>query len=52
MDMNRQTNTYFGNDAGFLAAIRGATHTALFALCKLNEIQFSAPWNPQAGGCR
>jgi hypothetical protein len=21
------------------------------ALCKLNEIQFSAPWKPRAGGC-
>ena len=20
-------------------------------LCKLNEIQFSAPWNPRTGGC-
>ena len=20
-------------------------------LCKLHEIQFSAPWNPRAGGC-
>ena len=20
-------------------------------LCKLNEIQFSAPWNPRARGC-
>ena len=20
-------------------------------LCKLNEMQFSAPWNPRTGGC-
>ena len=25
--------------------------TVRVALCKLHEIQFSAPWNPQAGGC-
>ena len=22
-----------------------------FAFCKLNQIQFSAPWNPRTGGC-
>ena len=21
------------------------------AMCKMNEIQFSAPWNVRAGGC-
>ena len=21
------------------------------AMCKMNEIQFSAPWNARAGGC-
>lgn len=21
------------------------------ALCKLNQIQFDAPWNPRTGGC-
>jgi hypothetical protein len=40
-----------GGDAGFLNAVRGAAHTALFALCKLNEIQFKAPWNPQRHHC-
>lgn len=50
--MPRLSESYFGSDEGFLAAIRGATHTALFALCKLNEIQFKAPWRPNAGGCR
>jgi hypothetical protein len=50
--MPRQSNSYFGSDAGFLAAVRLAAHTAMFALCKLNEIQFSAPWNPRVGGCR
>lgn len=49
--MTRQPNHYFGSDAGFLAAVRAASHTAMFALCKLNEIQFSAPWNPQRPTC-
>ena len=25
--------------------------TIRVALCKLNEIQFDAPWNPRAGRC-
>ena len=25
--------------------------TIRVAMCKLNEIQFSAPWNPRGGGC-
>ena len=25
--------------------------TIRIAMCKLNEFQFSAPWNPRAGGC-
>ena len=25
--------------------------TIRVGLCKLNQIQFSAPWNPRAGGC-
>ena len=25
--------------------------TLRVAMCKLNEIQFSAPWNPRPGGC-
>ena len=25
--------------------------TFLFSLCKLNQIQFSAPWRTERGGC-
>jgi hypothetical protein len=49
--MPRQSNAVFSSDAGFLAAVRAASHTAMFALCKLNEIQFSAPWNPRRPTC-
>jgi hypothetical protein len=28
-----------------------ARRAILFALCKLNEIQFDAPWAPRRGGC-
>ena len=35
--------------------MRNALHQFLesfsFAMCKLNRIQFSAPWNPRPGGC-
>jgi hypothetical protein len=35
--------------------MRQRLHTLLeainVALCKLNEILFSAPWKPRAGGC-
>ena len=32
-------------------ALRELIDTIRVALCKLNEIQFSAPWKPKAGGC-
>lgn len=32
-------------------AFRGFLESFRFALCKLNEIQFSAPWDPRPGGC-
>jgi hypothetical protein len=33
------------------AALARAADSFLFAMCKLHEIQFSAPWNPAAGRC-
>ena len=33
------------------AALRNAAATIQLSMCKLNEIQFSAPWNPKAGRC-
>ena len=32
-------------------AIRSFLETFLFSLCKLNQIQFSAPWRTERGGC-
>ena len=32
---------------GFLAALRNFEQAILFASCKLNQIQFSAPWQPR-----
>jgi hypothetical protein len=33
------------------AALARAAESFQFAMCKLQEIQFSAPWNAQAGRC-
>lgn len=35
----------------FLGALRQLGETIRFSLCKLNEIQFSAPWNPHRPRC-
>ena len=35
-----------------ITALRHLGATIAFSLCKLNEIQFSAPWNPAAPRCR
>ena len=32
-------------------ALREFLDSFRFALCKLNRIQFSAPWDPRPGGC-
>jgi len=32
-------------------ALRNAKEATLFALCKLNEIQFAAPWAPRRSRC-
>lgn len=32
-------------------ALRQLVETINVALCKLHEIQFSAPWNPSVRGC-
>jgi hypothetical protein len=32
-------------------ALRRLGRTIAFSLCKLNEIQFSAPWNPAGPRC-
>lgn len=38
-----------------LASLTGALHSAweqiLLPLCKLNRIQFEAPWNPRRRAC-
>ena len=34
-----------------IAAFRDLRQTILLALCKLNEIQFDAPWRPRRGRC-
>ena len=34
-----------------LGAVRQLGETIRFSLCKLNEIQFSAPWNPRRPRC-
>jgi hypothetical protein len=34
-----------------LSAFRRAADAILFALCKLNEIQFDAPWAPRRSRC-
>jgi len=33
------------------AALRRVAAGIELSLCKLNEIQFSAPWNPKPGRC-
>ena len=33
------------------AALRRLAETIRVGLCKLNEIEFSAPWNPQSPRC-
>lgn len=39
-------------DRGFVAALRRLAATISFSLCKLNEIEFSAPWKPAGAPCR
>lgn len=34
-----------------ISAVRDLTETIRVGLCKLNEIQFSAPWQPRRNGC-
>jgi len=34
-----------------ITALRRLGATIAFSLCKLNEIQFSAPWNPASPRC-
>jgi hypothetical protein len=34
-----------------IANLRELGATIAFSLCKLNEIQFSAPWNPARPRC-
>lgn len=36
---------------GFLAALRNFEQAILFASCKLNQIQFSAPWQTGRPSC-
>ena len=35
----------------FIATLHRLGETLLFSLCKLNEIQFSAPWDPARPRC-
>jgi hypothetical protein len=39
------------NDRGLFPALRRLAETIRLALCKQNEIQFSAPWNPRRPTC-
>lgn len=34
-----------------LALLRRRAADFRFAMCKMNEIQFSAPWNPRRSRC-
>ena len=34
-----------------IGALRRLGESFVFSLCKLNEIQFAAPWNPSAPRC-
>jgi len=36
---------------GFFGAFRRLAETIRVALCKQNEIEFSAPWNPRRPHC-
>ena len=33
------------------SALRNFVRTLSLAMCKLNQIQFDAPWNPRRRGC-
>ena len=35
-----------------IGALRRLGDSFAFSLCKLNEIQFAAPWNPSPPRCR
>ena len=35
----------------FFTTLRRLGADFQLAMCKMNEIQFSAPWNARAGGC-
>jgi len=37
--------------ATIMGSLARARQAILFALCKLNEIQFDAPWAPRRGRC-
>ena len=34
-----------------IGALKRAWQAVLLALCKLNQIQFDAPWAPRRNGC-
>ncbi len=36
---------------GLFDALRRLAETIRVGLCKLNEIEFSAPWNPRSHRC-
>jgi hypothetical protein len=35
----------------FIGGLRRLAETVALSMCKLNEIQFSAPWNPSRPRC-
>jgi hypothetical protein len=37
--------------ATIIGGLKRARQALLLALCKLNEIQFEAPWAPRRNGC-
>ncbi|HYI64886.1 MAG TPA: hypothetical protein VEW71_08385 [Allosphingosinicella sp.] len=39
------------HDHGLLPALRRLAETIRLGLCKQNELDFSAPWNPRSPRC-
>jgi len=39
------------SDRNSFGALRNLWENLRFSLCKLNQIQFSAPWNPRRPTC-
>ena len=46
--MNARNTTHSHNRE---STLRNLVRTVSLAMCKLNQIQFDAPWNPRRRGC-